>query len=213
MMEARLMRLFSGELSRTSRILVGVAALLLIAAAFLPVWRISLQAPQYPEGLPLTIYPDHLAGQVDEVNTLNHYIGMAEIDPEDFGEFRFIPFLILRFLMLAGLASLVGRLEIAALGWVDFVTFGIAMLFDFHHWLYTYGHSLSPDAPISMEPFTPRFIGVTQVANFTVSSWPGLGAIFMFIAGTLGPVVILLEWWKDRDAEAGGSRSFSAAAG
>ena len=197
-MNLKALEVFRGELSDVSRVLVGAAAVLLIAAAFLPVWQITLQAPQYPEGLPLIIYPGHLEGQVQEVNTLNHYIGMAEIDEEDFGEFRFIPFLILRFLMLAGLAALVGRLEIAALGWVDFVVFGVAMLFDFHHWLYTYGHSLSPNAPISMEPFTPNFIGTTTVANFTVTSWPGLGAIFMGIAGLLGPVVIIYEWWRNR---------------
>lgn len=198
-MKLKVLEIFRGELSGVSRMVVGVACALLIAAAFLPVWQITLQAPQYPDGLPLIIYPDHLEGQVQEVNTLNHYIGMAEIEPEDFGEFRFIPFLILRFLMLAGLAALVGRLEIAALGWVDFVVFGVAMLFDFHHWLYTYGHSLSPNAPISMEPFTPNFIGTTAVANFTVTSWPGLGAIFMAIAGLLGPVVVVYEWWRNRE--------------
>ncbi len=72
--------------------------------------------------------------------------------------------------------------------------FGIIMLVDFQHWLYEYGHTLSPDAPIRMEPFTPKFIGTTQVANFTVQSWPAAGAILMGIAGSLGPVALFLDW-------------------
>lgn len=193
-------RLFRGELSRSARIAVAVAALLLIPSAFLPVWTVTLHAPQYPQGLSLKIYPYQVSGEIQEVNTLNHYIGMQEIEPDEFPEFRFIPFFILRFLALAALAFLVARTEIAALGWIDFVIFGIVMLADFQHWLYEYGHNLSPDAPIRMDPFTPQFIGTTQVANFTVSSWPASGAILMGIAGALGPVSLGLEWWNRRKA-------------
>jgi copper chaperone NosL len=135
------------------------------------------------------------------VNILNHYIGMKEIEPNEFPEFRFIPFLIMRFLALALLAMMVARLEIAALGWIDFVVFGIVMLVDFQHWLYEYGHTLSPDAPISIEPFTPRFIGTTQVANFHVASWPAVGAILMFIAGGLGPLSLVIEYRNRRKAD------------
>lgn len=193
--------LFRGELSRQSRILVIVAALLLIPAAFLPVWKITLVAPQYPDGLSLMIYPGKVTGEIQEVNVLNHYIGMKEISQDEFPEFRFIPFLILRFLALAALAALVARMEIGALGWIDFTIFGIIMLVDFQHWLYEYGHNLSPSAPIAMEPFTPKFIGTTQVANFTVESWPAIGAILMGIAGALGPLAVLLEWRKRRKEE------------
>jgi copper chaperone NosL len=190
--------LFKGELSRNARILVAVAALLLIPAAFLPVWKITLVAPQYPGGLSLVIYPHKVAGEVQEVNVLNHYIGMKEIEPNEFPEFRFIPFLILRFLAFAILAAMAARLEIAALGWIDFVVFGVVMLVDFQHWLYEYGHTLSPSAPIRLDPFTPKFIGTTQVANFTVQSWPAAGAIMMGLAGALGPVALFLDWRKRR---------------
>jgi len=190
--------LFKGELSRNARILVAVAALLLIPAAFLPVWKITLIAPQYPDGLSLVLYPHKVAGEVQEVNLLNHYIGMKEIEPNEFPEFRFIPFLILRFLAFAVLAAMAARLEIAALGWIDFVVFGLVMLVDFQHWLYEYGHTLSPSAPIRMDPFTPRFIGTTQVANFTVQSWPAAGAILMGLAGALGPVALFVDWRKRR---------------
>lgn len=195
-------RLFRGELSRASRIMVVAAALLLIPSAFLPVWKITLVAPQYPQGLSLVIYPGKVAGEVQEVNILNHYIGMKEIEPDEFPEFRFIPFLILRFLALAVLAALVARLEIGALGWIDFSVFGLVMLIDFQHWLHEYGHNLSPAAPIKIDPFSPSFIGTTQVANFTVKSWPAAGAILMAIAGILGPVALFLEWRRRRTVDA-----------
>lgn len=186
--------LFRGDLSRNSRVLVGVAAVLLVLSTFLPVWKITLRAPQYPQGLSLVIYSHKVAGEVQEVNILNHYIGMKEIEPNEFPEFRFIPFLIVRFLALAVLAMMVARLEIAALGWIDFTVFGMVMLVDFQHWLHDYGHNLSAGAPIRMDPFTPKFIGTTQVANFTVSSWPAAGAILMFVAGALGPLSLFLEY-------------------
>lgn len=190
--------LFRGELSPSGRLMVAAAALLLVPAAFLPVWKVTLHAPQYPQGLSLVIYPYEVSGEIQEVNTLNHYIGMQEIEPDEFPEFRFIPFFILRFLGLAVLAALAARLEIAALGWIDFVIFGVVMMADFQHWLYEYGHNLSPTAPIRMEPFTPKFLGTTQVANFTVSSWPAAGTVLMVIAGALGPAAIAFEIWRRR---------------
>ncbi len=193
--------LFRGDLSRASRILVGAAAVLLILSTFLPIWTVTLHAPQYPDGLSLQLYSHKVAGEIQEVNTLNHYIGMQEIEPDEFPEFRFIPFFILRFLALAVLAMMVARTEIAALGWIDFVVFGVVMLADFQRWLYEYGHNLSPSAPIRMEPFTPRFLGTTEVANFTVSSWPATGAILMFIAGALGPAALFIEYLKRRGAD------------
>jgi len=49
-----------------------------------------------------------------------------------------------------------------------------------------------------MEPFTPSMIGTTQIANFTVTSYPSAGAILMFMAGALGPVILFWEWFRRR---------------
>ncbi|HYC31438.1 MAG TPA: nitrous oxide reductase family maturation protein NosD [Gemmatimonadales bacterium] len=56
----------------SSRIAVGVSALLLIALYFLPLWRIDLHAPQYPEGLGLRIRVDQITGQKpNDLNSIN----------------------------------------------------------------------------------------------------------------------------------------------
>ena len=70
------------------RFLLIICGLALVAVLFVPLWRIDLAAPQYPEGLRLLIYPDKLAGNVDIINGLNHYIGMKTLHTEDFMEFK-----------------------------------------------------------------------------------------------------------------------------
>lgn len=194
----RVTSFFQSELSLTSRVLLVAVALALLPSIFLPVWEIGLRAPQYPGGLSVIIFPHTVGGDLAEVNILNHYIGMQQVHPDEFPEFMFIPFFILRFLGFAVLAALVGRLPIAAIGYLDFVVFGAVMMYDFNNWLYEYGHNLSPEAPLRMEPFTPNLIGTTQIANFTVTSYPSAGAILMFAAGALGPVILLWEWFRQR---------------
>src|ERR1044072_3766013 len=58
---------------------LGVAALLLVASIFLPYWRMTLLAPQYPGGLRVEAYLNHLEGDVREIDGLNHYIGMRPL--------------------------------------------------------------------------------------------------------------------------------------
>ena len=58
-----------------------ILALLLIAYVT-PIWVSRLDAPQYPGGLWLLVYPGRLSGDVAEVNQLNHYIGMRIISPD-----------------------------------------------------------------------------------------------------------------------------------
>ncbi len=190
--------ILDGKLSSPSRALVLAASVVLIPCIFLPTWKITLRAPQYPNGLELTIYPSTVSGDLREVNLLNHYIGMHAIEPNEFAEFRFIPFFILRFLGLSLLAALAGQMAIAALGYIDFVLFGVVMLSTLQHWLSAFGQNLSPDAPLKLAPFSAKFLGLTQVGQFSVSSAPAIGALLMGLAGAIGPAILLIEWRKRR---------------
>jgi copper chaperone NosL len=194
----RITAFFQGQLSWPSRVMIVAATLALLPSVVLPTWKITLRAPQYPDGLALVIYPNTVEGDLREVNILNHYIGMKEIRPDEFPEFRFIPFFILRFFALAVLGALVGRIPVAAIGWVDFVVFGGVMLYTFQYWLYRYGHELAPTAPLKVEPFTPALLGTTRIGQFSVTSVPEAGAILMAIAGLLGPAVLVYEWRRRR---------------
>src|SRR5690606_21371867 len=79
------------SLHRAILVISGVALLAVIA---LPIWRIELDAAQYPEELELLIYSYKLDGQVEIINGLNHYIGMKVLHAEDFIEFTVLPYLI-----------------------------------------------------------------------------------------------------------------------
>lgn len=189
-----------GDISRGSRIALLLIAIGLLPCLFLPVWEISLQAPQYPNGLHLQIYAHQLAGDLREINLLNHYIGMAEIKPDEFREFIFIPFFILRFLGFAVLAALVARMSLAAVAYIDFALFGAVMMFDFQTWLTRFGNGLAEGAPIRLEPFTPAFFGTTAIGQFQVTSFPGIGGAIMLVAGALGPVLLIYEAVRYRRA-------------
>ncbi len=62
------------HLSLFSKILLLLSATLFIGSIFVPMWRIELEAPQYPEGLVLQLHANKIAGDVDVINGLNHYI-------------------------------------------------------------------------------------------------------------------------------------------
>lgn len=192
---------FSGPMRLESRIAIVVAALLILPAVFLPIWRVSLLAPQYPEGLRMNIHAFTVKGDLNKINILNHYVGMKKITPREFPEFRFVPFFVARFVLLALAAALISRKEIGALGWIDFVIFGAAMLADFAFWLYDYGHELDPRAAMKLEPFTPPLFGSKQLMNFRITNLPAVGGILMMIAGAIGPLVLIWDYYRSRKAE------------
>ena len=69
-----------------SKIIVIVASLILVLSFFFPIWYIDLEAPQYPEGIGLEIWLNKITGRnpndLNNINGLNHYIGMKVIEPE-----------------------------------------------------------------------------------------------------------------------------------
>jgi hypothetical protein len=166
------------------RLLLVVGAVLLAAAIFLPLWQIHLEAPQYPEGLDLYIYSYTLdagnEGQdLNEINNLNHYIGMQPIEEEDFPEMTFIPFFLGGFALLALRAAFFGTVKSAIDTLVLFIYFGAFSMWRFYHQLYTYAHNLDPKAPMDIDPFTPTLIGWKQIANFTQYSFPREGSALL----------------------------------
>src|SRR5215472_14496943 len=106
-----------GKLLVTVRWVVLLCALGMFAVLFLPIWRIDLAAPQYPEGLTLRIFAHGLGGDVDIVNGLNHYIGMQALHSRDFVEFQVLPYIIGGFAVLGLLVWLFNR-KAFFFGWV-----------------------------------------------------------------------------------------------
>jgi hypothetical protein len=186
----------AGRFGSSERRFVFLAALVLLPVFFLPVlpiWQMRLWAPQYREGLTLTIYTNTIRGDLQSINTLNHYVGMHAIRPDDFREFRFLPQALTAFGVLALLAALFNRRWLAFAGWLAFSAFAVVMFRDYAIWLWHYGHDLDPHAPITLPAFTPPLIGWKQMANFRVLSLPALGTVMLGLAWLLGPAALWLE--------------------
>lgn len=172
-------------LNITSRLVLLLAAVLMTAALFFPVWKIRLVAPQYRDGLELSIYTWKLEagnrGQdLVEINLLNHYIGMKPLEQADFLEMQWMPFAFGLFLLLILRAAVLGRMVAVVDLAVLFGYFGAFSIGTFAYRLYAYGHNLDSMAPVKIEPFMPMLIGVSKIANFTQSSFPQTGAILLF---------------------------------
>src|SRR5262245_53792046 len=161
-----------------------------------------LWAPQYPEGLRLTIYSNTIRGDLDKINTLNHYVGMHAITPNDFREFSYMPLALTLFGIMALMAALANRRDVALIGWLAFTLFAAVMFRDYANWLYHYGHDLDPRAAIKLGAFTPPLIGYKKMANFRVLSLPGPGTLLLGLAWLLGPITIWLEMRANRRAGA-----------
>ena len=67
--------------SRTPSIVAALAAAALVGfGATLPLWSLTMRAPQYPQGLRLFAYGTRMSGDVSELSILNHYIGMPPLE-------------------------------------------------------------------------------------------------------------------------------------
>lgn len=174
-------RFLEKPLNGISRLWLVLSVAALIGAALLPMWKIHLVAPQYQEGLQLTIYAWKLDGgnggqDLVEINNLNHYIGMKAIRAADFIEMKWIPFAFGLFAMLALRAAVHGKMSQAIDLMALFIYFGLFSVGSLIYRMYQYGHDLDPKAPVTIEPFTPTILGSRQIANFVQTSLPMSGA-------------------------------------
>ncbi|MBL7896779.1 MAG: nitrous oxide reductase accessory protein NosL [Bacteroidia bacterium] len=164
-----------------------LGGLLLIAVLYVPMWYIDLDAPQYPEGLQLLIFPDKIGGNVEIINGLNHYIGMKTLHTEDFIEFKLLPYIIMFFAVFFIIVGLLRHRKLMWLLLVLFVSFGIIAMVDFWRWEYNYGHNLDPNAAIIVPgmAYQPPLIGFKQLLNFGAYSMPDIGGWLFIASGAL----------------------------
>lgn len=193
------------KLGISTKILLFVAAAGLVLVLYTPIWRIELDAPQYPEGLSLSIHANGLKGNVDIINGLNHYIGMKTLHNDDFFEFKLLPYLILFFAAAFTSVALLNRKRWLNILFAAFVIFGIAAMYDFWRWEYDYGHNLNPNAAIVVPgmAYQPPLIGFKQLLNFGAYSVPDIGGWIFIAAGAILLVCIVLEWKRAKKTRAG----------
>ena len=182
-----------------SKIIVIIASLILVLSFFFPIWYIDLEAPQYPEGIGLEIWLNKITGQkphdLENINGLNHYIGMKEIVPEAIPELKIMPFIII-FLILFGLISgISGKRSLVYIWIILFIVIAAVGLYDFYMWEYDYGHNLNPHAAIKIPgmAYQPPLIGSKMLLNFNAISMPHIGMWLMVFAVVLAVVALIID--------------------
>ncbi|MCK5781414.1 MAG: hypothetical protein KAH10_02415 [Flavobacteriales bacterium] len=182
------------------RILMGLAGVLLLLMFLFPMWRITLIAPQYPDGLTMHIWVNQITGDepgtLENINLMNHYVGMKDIEPSMFPELEIFPIVIYIVSALAFLFAFLGRRSLY-LAWTGIMSvLGVVGVYDFYTWLYNYGHELNPHAAIKVpgQAYMPPVFGYKKLLNFHVWSYPE-GASFL-LAGAVALGV--LAWYLSR---------------
>ncbi|MDX5404770.1 MAG: hypothetical protein LPK28_04620, partial [Bacteroidota bacterium] len=165
-----------------------------------PLWQITLTAPQYPDGISMYIWIYKITGDTEftlqNINILNHYVGMKYIEPESIPELQYFPY-VTGFLMVFGaIAAWVNNWKVYLAWFIVFFVLAVLGIYDFYLWEYDYGHNLSPTAPIKVpgQSYQPPLIGVKYLLNFRSESWPGIGGIGMGVAILLS----FLSFWRSK---------------
>jgi hypothetical protein len=174
-----------------------IAALLLLVSIFLPYWRLTLNAPQYPAGLSVEAFLNRVAGDVSEIDGLNHYIGMRPLAEAAQFE-RSISVIGVVVLVLLVLAAVFVHSRWAALLALPALLFPLIFLADLQFWLANFGQNLDPTAPLSssVKPFTPPVLFTGRIAQFSTTAVPGPG-LWLAIAAS---ILILIGLYFHRRA-------------
>jgi copper chaperone NosL len=186
------------RISRFAQSVTALAALSLTGLFFLPLWRVQLVAPQYPEGLGMRISINSIRGatsyDLDNINGLNHYIGMQRISPEAIPELRLMPWILGALIVTGLIAALLRRRRPLYAWFAAFVIASAAGLVDFWRWEYEYGHNIDFEHAIIKIPgmnYQPPLMGVKQLLNFTAVSWPDAGGWLALVAFALATLAVV----------------------
>lgn len=169
-------------------ILMVTAAVLILISIFLPYWKLTLFAPQYPEGLKVELYVNRATGDIQELDILNHYIGMKSMKEAAPLERSLSIFLIAGVILLA-VATIYVHSPIALFLTIPAILYPAFFLGDLYFWLRYFGTNLSPYAPLSgaVKSFVPPILGDSTIANFkTTATWE----IGLFLSITASIIII-----------------------
>jgi len=179
-----------------------IAALLPLALFLFPLWKISLEAPQYPTPLGMYIhindFSDAHPHDIKNINLMNHYVGMKYI-PDAIPEFKIFPIGIIITSIIGLIIGLKGNYKWFLAWFILMVALSAAGLYDFYLWEHDYGHDLDPKAIMkftnpdgSVMGFQPPLFGSKEILNFTAHSYPQLGAFFLGLGMALSLVAFYI---------------------
>ncbi|GAB4447537.1 MAG: hypothetical protein OHK0036_01900 [Bacteroidia bacterium] len=171
----------------------------------MPIWEVYLEAPQYPEPIGMYIYIDKIEGigenDLDNINLLNHYIGMKKIIPESIPELKYMKYAIYFFLASGIVVFILKNKKWILYIWTMLLILSsIFALYDFNKWEQDYGSNLDPKAPIKVPGMTykPPLIGQKQLLNITATSVPSWGGILFIISIMVSTSSSIIIYFSDK---------------
>lgn len=175
-------------------IFFAVAATCLLMSVFQPYWKMELRAPQYPTGLHVKAYLYKLAGDVREVDGLNHYIGMRPLGEAAQFERQVGMYAIIAMALLLFAAIFIPNRAAAYLA-APVIFYPLLFLLDLYLWLRNFGTNLDPKAPLSssIKPFVPPVLGEGHVGQFSTVASPDMGLMLAMVASVLILVGLFLH--------------------
>jgi copper chaperone NosL len=184
-------------------LLFVIAAALIVASVFYPYWHMHLNAPQYPRGLDLTVYLDHMEGDINEIDGLNHYIGMAKLRDAAHLERELAPFAMVAVVLMVAATAVVHRKWFAPMV-LPAMFLPLIFLADMFYWLRHYGQNLDRSAALSgaIKPFTPALLGHGTIGQFSTDA----GVLLGFWLGCAAAVLIVLGLHFRRQARLAAER-------
>ncbi len=184
-------------LDRKRRIAVAilsVMAIVFLGLSFMfPYWKVTLKAPQYPQGLHVYVYLNRVEGDTFEVDLLNHYIGMKKLEEAAKLE-RSLALYIVTLISLFTLFFVFSGKKVMSLFAIPALIFPIGFLLDLFYWLYRFGHDLDPYAPIRFKPFTPTLIGEGKIGQFATIGTLGPGFYLAMISFILVVTALIFRF-------------------
>jgi len=166
-----------------------------IGVASAPIWYVSLEAPNYPkdafpEGIPVYYHFDGFSGDVHEMNTINHFIGM---DPMERGApyLRAIAPYVLVLLAFAYILFIL--YDWKWLNYIMWIAVALPVIFlgFYAYWLYWFGHNMHDWGAFKIKPFMPTVFGDGKVAQFTTHSYPTIGFWLLLVISFFTLLAIL----------------------
>lgn len=186
----------SGRGTRILVVALAAVATALFAVAFTqPWWAFKLYAPQYPKGLSLIVSLTGVSGDVQEVDLLNHYIGMASLSKAAPLERQLAGYGIAAICILTAAGVLFAGKRLNKLVAIPALSLPIVFIADSFAWLYMFGNNLDPKAPIKLGAFTPEMFGNGKIGQFGTFASPATG---FWLAVTAALIMVLAAYLRSR---------------
>ena len=174
---------------KKSKYIMLLAVLLPLGLFLFPLWRITLEAPQYPTPLAMNIHINDFSDvhphDIKNINLMDHYVGMKYI-PKAIPEFKIFPIGIMITTVIGLIIAFFGNYKWFLFWFVLMIALSSAGMYDFYIWEHDYGHNLDPKAIMkftnpdgSVMGFQPPIFGSKDILNFRAHSYPRLGALFL----------------------------------